>query len=667
MKQNTSQTDFKWVSQQLCELYDNVRSNKFSICFEAGCSQDLNTGIVSYLQSRLSFKIKNANISNTKIEIDFTYYDIYEFLASIQKLSEGKIQNFEQNSYNKNKHRKIIINENQANTYVILIKDNQSTQQQLSVQLNRRELNAIKTLIFNSINNWVSHSQNIQLLLSNQYISSKLENLNFNSGLASVTKSVILNPFSNPVENSTPDEQPSYEEPYEECKDEVAEPEQETSEVKDETEEENIYFDVDFKVPASAPTIDTTVSNQLSSLLSDDSLSQIELDGKKFDYTTRVVNKVVNTTPRPFLNNFLNWNVDVLFDWVNGLILCDSNTNDNTLKSIEMFLLKSIGRENSECILNSKYINQLQFDVISNIKDTAKRYISNDISVVKSKSLLYKLDDVQSITRDSNRPLWDFIVDSLALFCMFRYFVHSLDLFKQVNKNNQTDCSTDIRFACDFLYSYVITMYQSLDKNDTKQFFKEDVSNVLIALIEHDVQENLNNCFSEISMGGKLDINLNKINDFADKYIDMIDTAVKYVDFSEKYDSKFNDSNSIRTELGLLINPIVKKDLKKDVFVKYIESLEIPFDLSILDSYPTFDDIDTNVLRNETVQQAYTCLLLNPSIKNVKDLKLKVNQVKREKEIEDEARNKMIQEHSDVKKEMWDIEDSDDDLENIFS
>jgi hypothetical protein len=655
MKQNA--TDFKWVSQQLCELYDNVKNNKFSICLESGCSQDLTTGIISYLQSRLSFKIKGSNLAHSKIEIDFTYYDIYELLASIKHLSEGKIQNVEHNSYNKNKHRKLIINENQTGEYIVLIKDNQSSQQQLSVQITKRQLSAIKTLIFNAINNWISYSQNIQLLLSNQSIASKLDGIKSTP----VTQSVNIPCLLDTPSDEEPEPEPDY---TEEIPEETETTENtEIAEDPEETDDEPVSFDVEYK----APVVEVNdISSQLSSLLSDDTLSTIELDGKKSDYVPRVHQKVVNTTPRPFLNNFLNWNIDLLFDWVNGLILCDSNTKDSTLKPIEMFLLKSIGKEHADCILNSKYINQFEYEIISNIKEVAKQHISGETST-KSKSQAYRLDDVNIITREQNRPLWDFVVDSLALFFMFRYFTQKLDLFKKVHNKPQSDCSTDIRFACDFMYSYIVTLYNTLDKNDIDQFIKEDIANVLIVLMEHNTQDKLDNCFSEISMGGKIDINLSKINDFADKYINMMNTQIVYNDYSDKYDDKFNDFNNIRTALGLLINPIVKKDYKKELLIKYVESVDGQFDLTKFDAFQTFNDVDANVLQHDDIRLAYSILFSEPTIKTLKDLKIKVNQLNKEKEKVDEARNKVVQEHNDVKKEMWDIADSDEDLENIFS
>lgn len=633
MKNNET---FNWVSQLLFEYADKVQLTKTGVYLETGVGEN-DTNQLTYTPTRVSFKIKDVK-TNNKLEYELGYSDLFLLIDNLRNFSNKKIQTIEFKLLTKNKVRTLnFYHTANEEIFKFVLTDNNSTVQSICSYFNKPNIVALASLLIGIKDNWATVNSNIQNLATSQKTVKEISNINTNiSNLITVQSqtNIALNllisklsdvqsaPISTPVEV-------------------VIKP---TEEIKQE-EIIDVPWDVDSVIETPKDYVKKhNPYQQASSIftINDDDLNSINLDpiegfGERVPYTTvedvikddeqfdidgfedkivkseveeKIATKKTVNPPRPFLNNFLNWDLNQFQVWIDGFVAADFNSSTLTLMPIELILTKSLSKENFQFLKSDKNYIGYQIYTLENIKNLVLSYIKTGKGITPKN---YKFENVTPISKNTNKPMWDFIVDIFTISSVYKYFSHNLKSFSGIDADNSL---TDIKMTESIFGTFIYTFIDMIDKSD-KDAFLEDAIDLLSNLLEKDTLDHIKNTYSKVTKGGTLQLDLVNLNPFLDKYIEF---TFNYNKFQTDDIPNVNDLSQIKGYLELKYpKPVKDKDPQLKLFLKYIKNEKL--ESKDYSTYIEFKRLDLSDESNLEIIDLYKTIKNNPNVTRVRELK----------------------------------------------
>lgn len=694
--------NFQWVSNKIFEYTDFHNEMNMIICYETGISENDFGGIINNVPPRVSIKLRCIKTSNT-VNIELEYCEVSNLTKQIAAFAKG-LNRIEIKSFVKNNHIKTLsLSKNQAkNTfYLLLIEDSQNKTPSLQIGMDGRVLYNFSSILLQICNNWIQNSLTMFSIVTNHrmiselnklntnYIKTTLNKNNFNNNTPStpstkptqnvekinVSNTVTLTGIKNPIDDFN----------YDVIYEEDVEPVESLQEEKKETETEDILtnfynfnkneiLDLDsektkeeIEIPEDDPFNTDSIVGQTNTpitepkfVITDEYINNIDLNNPPKEYIKPIQ---TTTSPRPFFNNFIEWDIEYLYKWLSAFSVVNENSKDLTFLPLELILTNSIGKDSFNEIKNSKDYYYFQYNLINNLKTGILKYINEKDNKFNLGFEKFEFTDINKITdKNDNIYLWNFIVDISLLNIMYRYFLNS---FNKLNIKEQSDAVYNV-ILTEFFTSMISTPLIKLVDKDYLSELSKDVSNLYLEVKTKGIFSNLVNIFSNSSMGGQFNLEFEGIYKYLDKFIETIS------DFkiTNNYSVEINSLEDIKKQFILTENYNVSEtDKKLKVFNKVLETELI--DNTDFINLKSFSDIDIIGITNPKIIKIWK--LIKDSTNNIKisEIKRKLDDEETEPEI---IINKVeAKEPVEIKKEsfeiidMFSIEDSNDfDIYNLI-
>ena len=642
--------EFNWYSNTVYEYFDNVQNSKLSFHLESGLSKN-DTGIMNYTNTRLSVKIKDNQI-NQKVEIELGFDDVYllnTILSSISK-NPGKPP-IPINSYTKNKQRQLVVYEPTPGLFNLSITDNSSIAKTLVVAFKKMTLASMNDVIAQLKSNWLTLSSNAQSIVTTHSVLSHLEAIDKH-----ITESnVIALHNTNNVKQSTviihgdasvtPVHDNNVVQIDEELESEV---EMENSEYED--VDSTPVFDIDI-----SGTIDADNDPPVGFVLNDDVLSTVALtaagESGTTDYTKRPKQVI---TPRPFINNFIEWNLDNIYQWVTGFVYCDQNSDALTLTPLDLILTKSVGKHKYEFLTNNSHHYEFEYHILDVIKKAMKSYVETG----KTNTTVNYYVDNNIIDKNNDIELWDFTVDLTVLINVFKIFLINVNKLN-LKSEESLEKTFNVKMAYIFLDSISCTFLSKIKPEDTEQFTSDSI-NVFQQMLDRGSFEPIMNTYSALSMGGKLQLNISMFKACADKFLEIQSNKDKVC--IDTLNTGINSVDDIREKLDTVIQkPKKVKSPQVKLFHKYLKNNNLD-DSKYKDCYELLDFEMTDETNTDIIK-VYGILRMNPNITKMIQLENYIDS--KEKVEETPTVFKSTQKSESEVFDIWDIDDSDESLFNL--
>jgi hypothetical protein len=326
------------------------------ICYEAGISENDYGGITNSVAPRISFKLKSVK-SSSRIDIDLEFSEIILFCKHLENLKINNKDRFVLNTFTKSSQKQLTVSINKDMLYLLLIEDPKGETTNLHIGIDRVNFFAIQSLLIQTRNNWLQNTLSMYTMTTNHRLISELNELNSNYIKTTLDKSVMVSKAT----TITSELQPKVEnvvqetikvnhiepEPENESVPPVQEPvndmlqdfynynkEEILSETLKEEVEENYSTNIGTDIPEDSVPFDTEVQpfvkqNNVEKKfeLTDEYLENFDLSNPPKEYI-----KPVQTvsSPRPFFNNFIDWDIEYLYKWLSAFSVVNENSKDLT-------------------------------------------------------------------------------------------------------------------------------------------------------------------------------------------------------------------------------------------------------------------------------------------------------------------------------------------------
>ena len=697
--------NFQWVSNKVFDYTDFPNERQMVICYETGISENDFGGITTNVSPRVSIKLRCIKTSNS-INIELEYCEVASLTKQISAFSKG-LNRIEIKSFVKNNHVKTLsLSKNQAqNTfYLLLIEDSQNKTPSLQIGMDISVLCNFTKILVQIEKNWIQNSLTMYSIVSNHRMILELTKLNTNYIKTTLNKNIqnttqtpkppvieekinknntmglieIIHPIGdfNTDVSSYIEETP--EEPAEEIevtenlnqddllkdfykfdKNEILSKELELEKTTEETEipEDEILFDVE----DSELTIPDKPALESKFVINDEYLNGIDLNNPPKEYVKPIQS---TTSPRPFFNNFIEWDIEYLYKWLSAFSVVNENSKDLTFLPLELILTNSIGKDSFNEIKESKDYYYFQYNLINNLKTGILKYINDKDNKFNVGFEKFEFTDVKKITdKNDNIYLWNFIVDISLLNIMYRYFLNS---FNKLNVKEQSDAIYNV-ILTEFFTNMVSTPLIKLVDKDYLPELSKDVSNLYLEVKTKGIFENLSNIFSHASMGGNFNLEFEGIYKYLDKFIETISNFK----ISNSYSVEINSLEDIKKQFISIDNYTVNEtDKKLKVFNKVLETELI--DNTDFINLKSFSDIDIIKINDPKIIKIWK--LVKDSNSNIK-----ISEIKRKLVDDEESEPEIIINKVETKEpvetktesfeiiDMFSIEDTDDfDIYNLI-
>jgi hypothetical protein len=641
--------EFNWYSNTVYEYFDNVQNSKLSFHLESGLSKN-DTGMMNYTNTRLSVKIKDNQI-NQKVEFELSFDDVYILNTIIGSISKtpGKPP-IPINSYTKNKQRQLVVYEPSPGLFNLSITDNSTIAKTLVVAFKKVTLAAMNDVISQLKSNWLILSSNAQSIVTTHSVLNHLEAIDKHITESNVIALHNTNNVKQPTAIRRVDPVTSVVAPPVVHIDNEFEPdlEMETSEYED--IDSTPVFDIDTSGASEAET-----DPPVGFVLDDNVLSSVSLtaagESGTTDYTKRPKQVI---TPRPFINNFIEWNLDNIYQWVTGFVYCDQNSDQLTLTPLDLILTKSIGKHKYEFLTNNPHHYEFEYHILDVIKKAMKSYVETG----KTKTTVNYYVDTNTIDKNNDIDLWNFTVDLTVLINVFKIFLINVNQLN-LKSEESLEKTFNVKMAYIFLDTIACTFLSKINHEDTEQFTSDSI-NVFQQMSDRGSFDSILNTYSALSMGGKLQLNISMFKACADKFLEIQSNKDKVC--IDTLNIGINGIEHIREKLETVIQkPKKVKSPQVKLFCKYLKNNDLD-DSNYKDCYELLE-FDMTEETNTDIIKVYGILRMNPNITKMIQLE---NHIDSKEQVEEtptvpEPTQKSEHEVFDI----WDIDDSDESLFNL--
>lgn len=665
---------FNWISQQLFDSLDSVNNIRLGVFLESGLSGTPNENMgLSNTPTRLSIKLKD-NKSNNKMDIELSYTEVFILNTKLPQLFKKSIQNFKIDVFSKQKKRTLSFSMVNNQAYVLAMSDNSSIAQSLQFVFGIEGFLAFGSLIKQVYENWILSVFNLNAVTSNHRIITDLNKLNESVARLQLQKSHVEAPTVKQEKVKEKEFEDNYTEVFEKDSERfnlnifdeididltenksVEEKKESIIESSDEIDEDDCPFDVDTIV--SAPATETIV-------IDDSVINEIDLESKENTIPKTIIRKVIQ--PRPFMNNFMEWNLDNLFNWISAFSLVNETSNDLSFKPLELILSKSIGLENAKPLLDSSDFNYMNYHILTSLKDSIMTYIEKRTGKFeKTNKFFFK--DIDFITKENNKELWDFIVDIAYLDIIFKYYNFNINKF-DIKISDVTSTLYNIKLANCFIDSFASSLIKLID-TDSHEILKTDINNLYLMFDDKDTFDILSNCYNFITKGGTFKVELSSINKYMDKYIETISAINTTSDNFSKL-CEINDLGDIKSKFITTKSKENELDKSTKLFLKAL-NLEL-IDDSKYSDIKNFVEIE-ELIKSEgdsRVVNIVKILKTHPEIKKVSELQRLLNSSEVDIEVDEPILETVIVKSTPTETlnkpiDMFSIDDDDDEFD-IFA
>lgn len=689
--------NFQWISNKIFSYIDYCNEMELLICYEAGISENDYGGITNSVAPRISFKLKSVK-SSSRIDIDLEFSEIILLCKNLENLKINNKDRFVLNTFTKNSQKQLTVSINKDMLYLLLIEDPKGETTNLHIGIDRVNFFALQTLLIQTRNNWLQNTLSMYTMTTNHRLISELNELNSNYIKTTLNKSVMttkskqtpiitnevlpilekvehefikvnyIEPEPELVETVLPVQEPvndMLKEFYNFNKEEIL------SETLKEEVQENYSTNIGTDIPEDNVPFDTDVqpfvkqnNTEKKFELTDEYLENFDLSNPPKEYI-----KPVQTvsSPRPFFNNFIDWDVEYLYKWLSAFSVVNENSKDLTFLPFELILTNSIGKESFKEIKDSKDYYFFQYNILNNLKNGIIKYINEKDSNFNLSFNRFEFTDVKKITdKNDNIYLWNFIVDISLLNIMYKYFLNS---YNKLNIKDQSESIYNIKLSELFTSMISIPLIKILDSSCLPELSK-DIANLYSEVEVKGVFENLVNIFSYKSQGGKFNLNFEGIYKYLDKFIEVVSNNK----VNNVYDVEINNLEDIKKQFTTIdTNNPIETDKKLKVFNKVLETELI--DNTDFINLKSFSDIDIIGIGDPIIIKVWKLVKDSNSNIKISDIKRKLKD-----DIEEESNPEIIitkveeKEPVELKQEsfeivdMFSIEDSDEfDIYNLIN
>lgn len=663
--------NFQWISNKIFEITDYPNEMNMMICYEAGISENDYGGITTNVPPRVSIKLKSIKTS-TRLDIDLEYSEIISLYNHIKSLKNGK-QKIVLNTFNKQVNKKLTVSVNTVKNifYLLIIEDPKNPTPSAQITLNPEQLYTFTTILFQIGNNWIQNTLSMNTLLSNHRIILELNNLNSNYIKTTLNKNVMNSKTPESTLKPEPISRvvlPNYEQTLDEfnynsyLENEHVEEDVHEEEVTPEKKLLDSFYKFD-----KEEILKETLKEELETVEDNNKQKEIIEDSIIFDTPSKEYVKPIQTTssPRPFFNNFIEWDIEYLYKWLSAFSVVNETSKDLTFLPLELILTSSIGKDSFDEIKNSKDYYYFQYNILNNLKSGIIKYINEKDTNFNTRYNRFEFKDVNKITdKNDNIHIWNFIVDITLLNVMYRYFLNS---FKKLNIKQSSEAIFNISLAEYFSTLISIPLIKLVDKNYLPELLK-DVSNLYSEVEVKGVFENLVNIFSNASMGGKFNLDFEGIYNYLDKFIETVGNA----EITNNYEIEIHNLEDIKNQFKTSEDSNINEpDKKLKVFNKVLETELI--DNTAFINLKSFSDIDIIGVEDPKIIKIWKLVKDSNSNIKISDIKRKFNDDVEESETEVIINKIEIKDPVEVKREsfeiidMFSIEDTEDfDIYNLI-
>ena len=615
MSSNTnSNAPFNWISQQLFDSLDSVNNIRLGVFLESGLSGTPNENMgLSNTPARLSLKLKD-NKTNNKMDIELSYTELFMLNTKLPQLFKKQIPNFKIDVFSKQKKRTLSFSITNGQAYVLAMSDNSNISQSLQFVFSIPGFLAFGSIIKQVFENWILTVFNLNTVSANHRIICDINKLN-----DSVTRLQIQkNNFTTKTNIEVPKANPITQHIVEKIEDNIFD---DVDIQLEDSNEQDCPFDID------VDEIVTPTSNE-TIVIDESFINTIDLESKENTVPKNVIRKVIQ--PRPFINNFMEWDLENLFNWVSAFSVVNKTSNDISFKPLELILSKSIGLDNAKHLTDSSDFYYMNYHILNSLKTNIMAYINNKTGRFTRSFNKFFFSDVSFVTKESQKELWDFIVDIAYLDMVFKYFNFNINKF-DLKMSDETSSLYSIKLAESFIDTFAQSLVKLIDPA-SHEIFKTDINNLFLMFDDKETFDILSNSYNYATKGGTFKVELSSINKYMDKYIDTIHS----IDATSSEFHKLCEINNL-DDMKLqffgteTIEPEIDKETK--LFLKAL-NLEL-IDDSIFTDIKTFSEIEDKVktVTNENIVKIFNIIKNNPNIKKVSEVQRLINSVEESSEV----------------------------------
>jgi len=472
-----------WIPQKLFEYEDTKTASKFELSLNSAVFEsDYGT---TFREAKITFAIRDKRIGKgSPIRIDLDYCDLFRLiqqLDNILKVSSEKtvyetggqiiIPKF---LYKKKKELIISFFTNQGNKTSIDVVDptSKSGSDRSTVTMNGAFI-ALRVILNQIKDSYVSISTGMINITQQERMIKTMED-----SLKVVNESILK---SNNVRFGPISETPVVYEP---------------------TLEDIPIDELPPLTNESPPFIkslinETLVDNFDKTLKDTNGFDSKEVNTENLNY---IVKEEKEESPKVFLNDFLNWDLNNLNNWATSIISSTEKTNAVQFAPFDMVI--QLGKIDNVITKNNNYYKS-QYAIVKTIKDIVKNSLGNNLPQINIPPVRF----IENI--DRNCELYELSKEITLSLILFSMFVRRLDSI-EIKKSDESKLDEYKRTSI-VLRSVFSPFIFSI--NNIEEFKNDIITEYNSSVVNSSMLENIKNLYTTLSMGGSFEVTQKSVED----------------------------------------------------------------------------------------------------------------------------------------------------------
>jgi len=476
-----NENEIKWISQKMFNYQDPQTTSTLTVLMESGIIEENN--YTNYCSPRITFQIRDSRVKTSKVQIELYFIELNEFVSKIssifnnlnlKEIFEKETGFFVSKFTYKNRKdlsvKFLLIDKKPTIKFEIIDPSNSGGNKVICIDY--ITFDSIKQFCQQTRDNYTSVSINCMNVCLQEKILDQLKSMDHQITVA--TPKIIVN---TPKESVIP-----------------------------EFEKTNTVGELQKLVSEQQK-----IQNELTSNLDKIELPEYESAMKYVE--EEPVKEEVKESPKkhneysmmPFIGNIIDYSPKRLINFVDKIIFSEKDSLTSSFLPLST-IIKINDPENIDQLTDTGLLKaQLILNILT--RKSIQEYLKNDkfLSFPTFKFLT-------SITKE-NKTMWRISNEILFCFAMFTILYRSY--IKYLNNNINADSRkwiNNILISQNVLRTYLVSFAVSIRKDNLK-FVKDELINIFQECHNNGFLNELNEIYSTISCGGKLNLNQSVIED----------------------------------------------------------------------------------------------------------------------------------------------------------